>query len=247
MRKFGIIGYPLGHSFSKKFYLEKFGKEGIRDVDYDMYPLADIRDFPALYGNDDKFHGFNVTLPHKQAVIPFLNELSAEASAIGAVNCIQIRRKDGRKPYLKGFNTDAHGFEHSLAPLLQPNHAQALVLGNGGAAKAVFYVLRKLGVPFRTVSRSAGNGDLTYADLTETIIREHSVIINCSPVGTFPEVDSAPDIPYAGIGENHLLYDLVYNPAETLFLRRGKERGAAVKNGMEMLVLQAERNWDIWK
>jgi len=245
MRKFGIIGHPLGHSFSKKFYSEKFEKEGIREVHYDMYPLPDIRDFPALYSNDDKFHGFNVTLPHKQTVIPFLDELSDEANEIGAVNCIQIRRKDGRKPHLKGFNTDAHGFERSIFPLLKPN-GKALVLGNGGAAKAVFYVLRKLGVPFKTVSRSAENGDLTYADLTETIVREHLAIVNCSPLGTFPDVESSPDIPYGGIGEGHLLYDLVYNPEETVFLRNGKERGAAVKNGLEMLILQAEKNWEIW-
>jgi len=245
MRKFGIIGYPLGHSFSKKYYLEKFEKEGIRDAHYDMYPIADIRDFAALYGNDDKFHGFNVTLPHKQTVIPFLDELSDEARDIGAVNCIQIRRKEGGKPYLKGFNTDALGFERSIFSLLKPN-PKALVLGNGGAAKAVFYALKKLGVPFTVVSRSAQNGDQTYADLTETTVREHSVIINCSPLGTFPDVANAPNIPYGGIGANHLLYDLVYNPEETVFLRKGKERGAAVKNGLEMLVLQAEKNWEIW-
>jgi len=246
MRKFGIIGYPLGHSFSKKYYLEKFGKEGIRDVHYDMYPIADIQDFRTLYENDDKFHGFNVTLPHKQAVIPFLDELSDEAREIAAVNCIQIRRKDGGKPYLKGHNTDAHGFERSIFPLLKPDR-KALVLGNGGAAKAVLYVLKKLDVPFKIVSRSAQNGDLTYADLTETTIREHAVIINCSPLGTFPDVENAPNIPYGGIGKGHLLYDLVYNPEETVFLRKGKERGAAVKNGLEMLILQAEKNWDIWE
>jgi len=245
MRKFGIIGYPLGHSFSKKYYLEKFEKENIRDVHYDAYPITNIRAFRALYENDDKFRGFNVTLPHKQAVIPFLDELSDEAREIGAVNCIQICRKNGGRPYLKGFNTDAHGFERSIVPLLKPDR-KALVLGNGGAAKAVFYVLKKLSLSFKVVSRSSQNGDLTYADLTETIIREHNVIINCSPVGTFPDVENAPSIPYGGIGEDHLLYDLVYNPEETVFLRKGKERGAAVKNGLDMLMLQAEKNWEIW-
>lgn len=245
MRKLGLLGYPLGHSFSKKYYLDKFRKEQITDVDYDLYAIADIRDFPRLYREDERFYGFNVTIPHKQAVMPLLDELSAEAEAIQAVNCITIARNAGRI-HLKGYNTDAIGFEESLKPLLKEQHRKALVLGNGGAAKAVFYVLQKLGIPYLVVSRTREKGDLTYPELDEAILKEHQLLINCSPVGTFPKVDEAPDIPYEFVGGDHLLYDLIYNPEETLFLRRGKERGAVTKNGYEMLLIQAEKNWEIW-
>lgn len=245
MKKFGLIGYPLGHSFSKKFYQEKFEQENITGVHYDLYPLEDISTFPTLYERDPEFRGFNVTIPHKRNVMRFLNEFSPEAAEINAVNCIQIRWQ-ATKPYLKGFNTDAFGFEHSLRPLLTQNHTQALVFGNGGAAQAVFYILRKLGISFKIVSRSHHNGDLTYPELTKDIIASHTLLINCSPVGTFPKVEEAPEIPYEGIGAEHLLYDLIYNPEETTFLKRGKERGATTKNGHEMLLLQAEKNWEIW-
>ncbi|NGM62335.1 shikimate dehydrogenase [Sphingobacterium sp. SGG-5] len=245
MRKLGLLGYPLGHSFSKKYYLDKFRKEEIRDIDYDLYAIADVRDFKHLYTDDERFYGFNVTIPHKQAIMPFLDELSAEAEAIQAVNCITVARRNG-KPYLKGYNTDTVGFEESLKPLLKPQHHKALVFGNGGAAKAVFYVLQKLNIPYLVVSRTKEKGDLTYSELGGDVLREHQILINCSPVGTFPKVDEAPDIPYDFIGADHLLYDLIYNPEETLFLRRGRERGATTKNGFEMLVIQAEKNWEIW-
>lgn len=245
MKKLGLIGYPLGHSFSKTFYLQKFEQEQIMDVDYDLYPMEDISGFPLLYERDRAFYGYNVTIPHKRNVMRFLNEFSPEAAEINAVNCIQVRWQ-GDRPYLKGFNTDAFGFEQSLTPLLKPQHRSALVFGNGGAAQAVFFVLRKLGIAFKVVSRSRNKGDLTYADLSEEMIASHKLLINCSPVGTFPDVTAAPDIPYDGIGTEHLLYDLIYNPEETAFLKKGKERGAAVKNGHEMLVLQAEKNWEIW-
>jgi len=245
MRKLGLLGYPLSHSFSKKYYLDKFHKEHILGIDYDLYSIEDIHDFPQLYGQDDRFYGFNVTIPHKQAVMQFVDELSEEAAAIQAVNCITIQRKGG-KPYLKGYNTDAFGFEESLAPLLQGKHKKALVLGNGGAAKAILYVLKKRGIPYLIVSRSKHNGDLTYEELDRDIIGDHQIIINCSPVGTFPNIDEAPQIPYEFIGEDHLLYDLIYNPEETLFLQKGRENGATTKNGYEMLLLQAEKNWEIW-
>ncbi len=245
MRKLGLLGYPLGHSFSKKYYLDKFQKEQITDVDYDLYPIADIRDFPTLYQQDERFYGFNVTIPHKQAIMSFVDELSEEAEAIQAVNCITIAR-EGDRAYLKGYNTDAIGFEESLKPLLGAQHRKALVLGNGGAAKAVFYVLRKLGIPYLIVSRTKENGDLTYSELDADILKDHQIIINCSPIGTFPKIDEAPQIPYESIGAEHLLYDLIYNPEETLFLRRGKERGAQTKNGYDMLLIQAEKNWEIW-
>ncbi|MBD1427815.1 shikimate dehydrogenase family protein [Sphingobacterium arenae] len=245
MKKLGLIGYPLGHSFSKKFYLEKFARENITDFHYDLYPVEDISSFPQLFERDLAFYGFNVTIPHKRNVMRFLNEFSPEAAEINAVNCVQIRWQGG-KPYLKGFNTDAFGFEQSLRPLLQRQHTSALIFGNGGAAQAVLFVLNKLGIPFKTVSRNKSNGDLTYSELTENIIASHKLLINCSPVGTFPHIEDAPDIPYEGIGSEHLLYDLIYNPEETAFLQKGKKQGATIKNGLEMLILQAEKNWEIW-
>ena len=245
MKKLGLIGFPIAHSFSKKFYLEKFEREHIVGVHYDLYPIEDINNFPQLYEGDSSFYGFNVTIPHKRNIMRFLDALSPEAKAINAVNCIQLSWQAG-KPCLKGFNTDAFGFEQSLKPLLKPQHDKALVLGNGGAAQAVFYVLRQLGISFKIVSRSKENGDLTYKDLSEEVIAAHKLLINCSPVGTFPHVKEAPDIPYNGIDSTHLLYDLIYNPEETAFLKNGRQRGATTKNGYEMLVLQAEKNWEIW-
>ncbi|WP_437920117.1 shikimate dehydrogenase family protein [Sphingobacterium sp. LRF_L2] len=245
MKKLGLIGFPLGHSFSKKYYLNKFEQESIVDVDYDLYPVENMSDFKALYQNDKEFCGFNVTIPHKRNVLDLIDELSPEAQAIHAVNCIKIERRTGSL-YLKGFNTDAYGFEFSLRPLLQEQHQTALVLGNGGAAQAVYYILKKLGISFKIVSRTKENGDLTYEELTPAIVAENKLIINCSPVGTFPNINEAPQIPYESIGIDHLLYDLIYNPEETAFLRQGKARGAQTKNGYEMLVLQAEKNWQIW-
>ncbi|HLS94038.1 shikimate dehydrogenase [Sphingobacterium allocomposti] len=245
MKKLGLIGYPLGHSFSKKYYLAKFADESIKDIDYDLYPLEHISEFPKLYENDPDFYGFNVTIPYKREVIVYMDELSPEAEQMQAVNCIQVRRDQG-KPYLKGFNTDAFGFEHSLRPLLKSEHRQALVLGNGGAAQAVYYALDQLKIPFKIVSRSKDKGDLTYTELTKETVAAFPILINCSPVGTFPRVEESPEIPYDGITSQHLLYDLIYNPEETLFLKEGKARGATTKNGYEMLTLQAEKNWEIW-
>lgn len=246
MTKLGLIGYPLGHSFSKSYYLAKFEKDCILHIDYDLYPLEQIDSFKSLYLSDPNFKGFNVTTPHKVAIIPFLNELSEEAVAIGAVNCITINQKNNIIT-LKGYNTDAYGFENSLTPLLKANHKKALILGNGGAAKAVVYTLKKLNIPFLIVSRSKENGDIIYSELTREILQDHQLIINCSPVGTSPNVNQHPEIPYESIGSSHLLYDLIYNPKETSFLAKGKEKGASIKNGYEMLILQAEKNWEIWK
>lgn len=245
MIKLGLIGFPLGHSFSKSYYLNKFEREDITGIDYELYALESIDSFKKLYDTDVEFRGFNVTIPHKMAVMPLLNELSPEAEAIGAVNCITIDHKGGQ-PILKGYNTDAFGFEESLKPLLKNCHKKALVLGNGGAAKAVLYALTKLGIPYLIVSRTKDNGDLTYEELDATTLAAHQIIINCSPVGTFPNIDQCPTIPYEEITKDHLLYDLIYNPAETLFLSKGKEKGATIKNGYDMLLLQAEKNWAIW-
>lgn len=246
MIKLGLIGFPLGHSFSKNYYTNKFKNENITDVEYDLYPLEDMQSFENLYISDNNYKGFNVTIPHKLSVIPLLTELSEEAKKIGAVNCITIK-KEGNTSILKGYNTDAFGFEESLKPLLTTNHKKALVLGNGGAAKAVYYTLEKLNIPYLIVSRSKANGDITYEELDREIITSHQLIINCSPVGTFPNVNDCPCIPYEYITKEHLLYDLIYNPEETMFLNKGKNMGAKIKNGYEMLVLQAEKNWQIWK
>jgi len=247
MIKLGLIGYPLGHSFSKNYYLTKFKKDNITNVDYDLYPIKEIDSFQELYLKDTSFKGFNVTIPHKVAVMDLVQELSDEAKSIGAVNCITIQWKGSSTPVLKGYNTDAYGFETSLRPLLKKEHKKALILGNGGAAKAVIYSLQKLGISYLIVSRTKENGDITYEDLTESIILEHQIIINCSPLGTFPNIDQCPPILYDALTTDHLLYDLIYNPEETLFLTKGKEKGAIIKNGYEMLLLQAEKNWEIWE
>lgn len=247
MIKLGLIGYPLGHSFSKNYYLNKFEQEDITGIDYDLYPLKTMDEFKALYASDLDFKGVNVTIPHKQEVISLLSELSDEAKEIGAVNCITINRDVENKVTLKGHNTDAYGFEQSFAPLLRSNHKKALVLGNGGAAKAVVYILKKLNIPFLIVSRSIDNGDITYQDITAETISEHQIIINCSPVGTFPNIELKPDLPYQFLTSDHYLYDLIYNPEQTAFLKEGHQVGAITKNGYDMLVFQAEKNWDIWK
>lgn len=246
--KYGLIGFPLGHSFSKKFYDSKFEKERIAGVSYGLYEIPEIDFFAAILEQEQALMGVNVTIPHKVAVMGFVDELSPEASAIGAVNCIRIERKQGLKPYLTGYNTDVYGFVNSLKPLLKPWHTQALILGNGGAAKAVRYGLTQLGILFSTVSRQTVETTdfLTYDQLDQELIRSHTLIINTTPLGTFPAVESFPDIPYAFLNEQHLLYDLVYNPEKTTFLKKGEEQGAHIKNGYEMLVLQAERNWEIW-
>lgn len=241
MRRFGLIGYPLSHSFSKKFFSEKFKKENLTDCLYENYPLPSIDLLPHLMKETENLEGLNVTIPHKEAVIPFLNELDAPAKNIGAVNCIRI--KNNRS---KGFNTDILGFEQSLKPLLKTPHTHALILGTGGASKAVAYVLSRLHIPFQYVSRTKKQGQLIYGELNKEIIQHNKLIINTTPLGTSPDVQFYPEIPYQFISEEHLLFDLIYNPAETLFLQKGKSRGASVKNGYEMLILQAEASWDIW-
>lgn len=246
MKKLGLIGYPLGHSFSKKYYLEKFQQEHITDVDYDLYALPQIADFKSIASNKD-FYGVNVTIPYKIEVMDYLDELSEEAAAIQAVNCIRISHTTDGSTHLKGYNTDAYGFEASISPLLNPQlDKKALILGNGGAAKAVIYALNKLGITHKLVSRTKRSDQFTYDELDASILADHTVIVNCSPVGTFPNIAESPKIPYEFINETHLCYDLIYNPEETAFLRKSKEKGARIKNGYEMLVLQAEKNWEIW-
>lgn len=241
MKQYGLIGYPLSHSFSKGYFAEKFLKENITDANYDVFPLEKIDDFTALYQNKENLIGLNVTIPYKQQVIPFLDELDETSANIGAVNTVKFTQ--GKRI---GYNTDAYGFEMSLKPMLQSHHTNALILGTGGASKAVEYVLKKLGISFQYVSRNKSDHTISYEQLDEFIIHNSKLIINSTPIGMYPNVDVAPNIPYNAISEKHLLYDLVYNPEETLFLKKGKEKGAQTKNGLEMLYLQAERSWQIW-
>lgn len=241
MRQFGLIGKPLTHSFSGKYFANKFNQEGIIDCRYELFPLEQIDDLPALLRANPGLRGLNVTIPYKQSVMAYLDEHHIP-SAIGACNCISIRH--GR---CIGYNTDWVGFERSLLPLLEPRHRAALVLGNGGAALAVRYVLQKNGIPYTLVGRKHSEEiSLTYEELNETVLQAHQLLVNTTPLGTYPAVETCPHLPYKAIGPQHLLYDLVYNPAKTLFLQKGEERGARIKNGEEMLVLQAEESWRIW-
>ena len=240
MTKYGIIGYPLGHSFSRGFFTEKFAREGI-DAQYLNFEIPDAGMLLDVLRDNPELHGLNVTLPHKQAIIPMLDELSDEAREIGAVNVIRVR--DGR---LKGFNSDIIGFTESIRPLLQPHHKQALVLGTGGASKAICVGLKRLGLEWKYVSRTPREGMITYEDITADTLQDYTVIVNCSPVGMFPKVDQAPAIPYEYLTPRHLLFDCVYNPEDTLFMQKGRAQGATVKNGLEMLHLQAIASWRFW-
>ena len=243
MKIYGLIGEKLGHSFSKKYFTEKFAAESI-DARYELFEIPDIFEFPLLI-KKHCFSGLNVTIPYKEKIIPFLDELDAVAEAVGAVNTIRfIHTKE--RVILKGYNTDVAGFTDSLNPLLLPHHTNALILGTGGASKAVRYALKSLNIDYRFVSRTPSGGNYSYQQLTKEIIEKHPLIINCSPVGTFPNVAIAPEIPYQYLTFNHLLYDLIYNPAETLFCRLGAKQGATVKSGLEMLYGQANAAWDIW-
>lgn len=247
MDKYGLIGYPLKHSFSRNYFNEKFASENI-DAEYVNFEIEDIAAFKRIIDGNPNLRGMNVTIPYKEQVIPYLNGLDpATAKRIGAVNVIKIIR-DGKKVQLIGYNSDILGFSHSIEPYLQPQHKKALILGTGGASKAVFCGLEDLGVESTFVSRTKkGPNLLTYDELTPEIMAEHLVIVNCTPVGMYPNVDFCPDIPYECLTSDHLLYDLLYNPDETLFMKKGAEQGATVKNGLEMLLLQAFESWGIWQ
>lgn len=244
MKKFGLIGYPLGHSFSKNYFNEKFHSENI-DAEYVNFEIPSIKDFPHVLLENPNLAGMNVTIPYKEQVIPYLDELDPDAKAIGAVNVIKIVRQKG-KTKLIGYNSDIIGFMQSIEPLLESQHKKALILGTGGASKAVFHGLKKLGVEAKFVSRTPKEGMFTYEDLTPEVMEEYKVIVNCTPVGMYPRADEYPNIPYECITPNHLLYDLLYNPNTTLFMKKGADKGAVTKNGLEMLLLQAFGAWDIW-
>jgi len=243
-KKYGLIGKNISYSFSKKYFTEKFKNLELNNYSYDNFDLETIEEFPSIYESVmGQIQGFNVTIPYKQEIIGYLDEIDDDASIIGAVNTIKISNK-GK---LKGYNTDIYGFEHSLKPLLRSNIKNALILGTGGASKAIAFVLKKNNINCNFVSRSPTKPKtISYDDLTEKVIDKHHLIVNCTPIGTFPNIESAPEIPYEFLGDAHLLYDLVYNPEVSKFLEKGKERSASIKNGEEMLQLQADRAWEIW-
>ncbi|WP_158825961.1 shikimate dehydrogenase family protein [Mucilaginibacter lacusdianchii] len=260
MKQYGLIGYPLSHSFSKKYFTEKYEQLGLTDHVYDLLEIKNLSDFPELLRANPKLCGLNVTIPHKIGVMYYLDWVHPDAKEADAVNCIRITSESpiaavfdgevGIKDHefrLEGFNTDIYGFEMSLTPLLSKAiHKKALILGTGGAGRAVKFVLKKLGIDFTYVSREPDKHQFQYKDLTADIMDEHKLIINTTPLGMAPNVDKCPDIPYEHITADHVLYDLIYNPEETLFLQKGREQGAVTKNGHEMLILQAEKSWEIW-
>ncbi len=241
IRQYGLIGYPLSQSFSQQYFSQKFAEAGLDDYRYDLFPIADIHSFPGLLQRHPNLKGFNITIPYKEKILAFLQHRDAVVAHCGACNCVAIRNGA-----LWGYNTDVVGFEQSLLPGLQSHHQKALVLGTGGASKAVQYVLEKLGIPFLLISRQPANGSEGYAAITAALLQEYTLVINTTPLGMYPAVEGFPTLPYDALGARHYLYDLVYNPPMTLFLQKGAAAGAQTKNGYEMLVLQAEENWRIW-
>lgn len=241
MRTFGLIGKPLSHSFSKKYFTQKFTEQAIVDCSYELFELQSIDELTQLIAAHAHLNGLNVTIPYKEVVLPFLEQQNDVVKATGACNCIKI--VDGK---LYGFNTDVIGFKKSLIAHLPAHHKKALVLGSGGASKAIKYVLAELGIEYIQVSRTKSNDVIAYEDLTEELVQSYTLIINTTPLGTFPDVATAPTIPYAFLSSRHFLFDVVYNPAKTRFLLEGEKRGAQILNGHEMLVYQAEESWRIW-
>jgi shikimate dehydrogenase len=262
MKVFGLIGWPLKNSFSENYFNSKFLSLALLDHSYQNFPIENIKELPDLLLENPELKGLNITIPHKETIIPYLDELDESAREAGAVNCITItdnkqqteniipivHREKTTNRKLTGYNTDVYGFETSLLPVIEGrNITAALILGTGGAAKAVAYVLRKNNISYRFVSRKASENRLSYEELTGDIITSHRLIINCTPLGMFPDTETAPDIPYQYISPEHIAYDLIYLPIETLFLKHCREQGATAKNGLEMLHLQAEKSWKIWK
>lgn len=244
MKRYGLIGFPLGHSFSGTYFNEKFRREGIH-ARYDLFELKDIAEFQSLKLIDG-LCGLNVTIPYKQQVIPYLDEMDETAAEIGAVNVIKFIRSEGSL-VLKGFNSDVIGFSNSIKPFLKQNHKKALILGTGGASKAMEYALRKMGLEVKLVSRNPTDNQFSYSDINGDVLTEYTVVVNSTPVGMYPQVDECPDIPYDALTSGHLLFDAVYNPPQTLFLKKGIEKGAVVLSGTEMLTGQAEAAWKIWE
>lgn len=241
MRRFGLLGYPLSHSFSQKYFTEKFAQLGLTDCVYENFSLPTIEALTVVLQEKKDLCGFNITIPYKKQVLSFLDEVLPVVAEIGACNCVRI--KEGK---LTGYNTDVVGFEQSLTPFLRVHHQKALVLGTGGASAAVEYVLRKLGISVQYVSRVASGNAIAYEQVDENILATHHLLVNTTPLGMYPKVAECPDLPYHFLTPQHHLYDLIYNPAETQFLANGKAQGATTQNGQKMLVLQAEESWRIW-
>ncbi len=239
---FGLIGRNIDYSFSKKHFTEKFSKEPFLDCEYQNFDIQEIDFFPDIIKNNPNLNGLNVTIPYKEAVIPFLNKLSVKAAKIGAVNVIRFTKKGN----IKGYNSDCYGFKKTLKPLLETYHKKALILGTGGASKAIAFALEELNITYTFVSREPNEFSIDYDRINATTFDNHHIIINCTPLGTFPNTKEFPLIPYNFFTEKHIAFDLIYNPQETQFLKKAKKKGAICKNGFEMLVLQAEKSWEIW-
>ena len=241
MNHFGLIGYPLTHSFSKKYFDQKFKEKHIHDASFSLWELENINQLPELIKSTDGIKGICITIPYKKKVFEYLDESDDAVKAIGACNCIKIKNDK-----LYGYNTDILGFKLSFMNKLQPHHKKALILGSGGASAGIEYVLKELNIEYLIVSRQNLSNNITYTDITTEMINEYQIIINCTPLGTYPNIDTCPPLPYNAISLTNYLFDLVYNPEETLFLKKGKEKGAIIQNGYDMLVHQAEENWRIW-
>ena len=239
MRNYGVIGFPLTHTFSPEYFKKNFLKENIAAT-YAAFPIEDLNQIHSIV-KEKKLNGFNVTIPYKEKIISMVDSLENEAKEIGAVNCVKVENEK-----LIGFNTDAYGFQLSLNEVMKSKHQNALILGTGGAARAVKYVLQKTGIDFKTVVRNKSKGDILWRDLTEKQISENTLIVNCTPLGMFPNESSFPPISYSALTDMHLLFDLIYNPEQTLFMKKGLEKGATVVNGFRMLELQADKSWEIW-
>ncbi|WP_282136612.1 shikimate dehydrogenase family protein [Seonamhaeicola maritimus] len=243
MNKLGLLGKNISYSFSRTYFKAKFEKEQITDTSYENFDIESIDLFPSIVKNTEGLKGMNVTIPYKEVVMPFLDKINKKAAEIGAVNTIRITKK-GK---LVGYNTDCYGFKKSIKPHIKPHHKKALILGTGGASKAIAFTLKELGITYKYVSRRPGeNIGFTYDNLSEKDIAKNTIIINCTPLGTFPDIEQCPNIPYNGITDKHILFDLIYNPEETKFLKQGKSNGAITINGLKMLELQAEKAWSIW-
>lgn len=241
-KRFGLLGHNISYSFSKGYFTEKFAAENFEGHTYENFDIQQIDEFPQIIADNNTINGLNVTIPYKETVIPFLDSLSKNAAIIGAVNTIKITKK-GK---LKGYNTDYYGFKKSLEPLLQPHHKKALILGTGGASKGVAFALDELNIPYTFVSREAKVNGIDYDRINATTFDNYQIIINATPVGTSPNVDAFPNLPYEFFTNNHIAYDLIYNPGETQFLKKAAAQGAQIKNGLDMLIFQAEKAWKIW-
>lgn len=247
MKTFGLIGHRLGYSFSRNFFTEKFQRENLTNHEYVNFELDSISEFPGIFEQGKEIGGLNCTIPYKQQIMQYLDEIDPEAAQVGAVNTVKITYKEGRR-FLKGFNTDIYGFENSLKPMLDEKHKKALILGTGGASKAIKHILNKSGIDFvsASIEEQLFEKEIRYHQIDEQLLKEYLIVIQATPVGTFPNVDQCPDIPYQYISSNHVCFDLVYNPEETMFLKKAKAQGAKTKNGLEMLHLQALKAWEIW-